>query len=460
MAILNYGFGTSTRFSTGNQVLQTDTDPETGGTTTVAFNPGRTGSIGNVVSLSAEALAGPGSGDRAFAGVSHSVSVALDLLVDRKSVRAELYDEGEGWQMTAAAVLQVSSSQGLSPDGPAGTAIARATFGLSNSLLEVSAQQRSSNGFGSMDEGVTEFVTVDMPRTGSTIATLSASVEVTGFSSSAYAFADPVLSISQTPLTVGAQSFLLNQVAVLRVTGGGNFLSGDGSDGQLRGTGKDDLLVGRAGERDGVFGFGGDDTYRAAPGGDVFIGGGGVDTVDYSGSANGVLVSLNSGGELFGFGKRGARNDLFDGVENVTGSPHADVLRGDGAANALNGKGADDRLIGLRGADALDGGNGDDELFGGTGRDLLTGGNGNDLMVGGRGPDTFVWTDRREGQDVVRGFEDGSDILNFEGTGLAFRQIGIDPAGDGASTQVTAGRTVILIEDVAPSEIGRGDFIL
>ena len=62
--------------------------------------------------------------------------------------------------------------------------------------------------------------------------------------------------------------------------------------------------------------------------------------------------------------------DTLSGIENLTGSDHADTLTGDAGEN---------RLDGGRGNDTLSGGAGDDVLIGGAGADRLDGGAGTDV---------------------------------------------------------------------------------
>ncbi|WP_454017899.1 hypothetical protein [Azospirillum sp. Marseille-Q6669] len=55
-----------------------------------------------------------------------------------------------------------------------------------------------------------------------------------------------------------------------------------------------------------------------------------------------------------------AEGDRLTGIENLSGSGHADLLIGDGGANRLDGAAGDDTLIGGAGADTLVGGAGID----------------------------------------------------------------------------------------------------
>jgi hypothetical protein len=167
-------------------------------------------------------------------------------------------------------------------------------------------------------------------------------------------------------------------------------LWGDSGNNPLTGSGGDDLLVGGAGN-------------------DTLLGGTGNDTADYSGSRAGVNVNLETGKAT------GEGTDALGAVENVTGSSHADVLRGNAGANALVGlSGADtiralggnDSVRGGRGADLITGGEGDDVLSGGDGTDTVNGGIGLDQLSGDRGEDSLY---ARDGEaDIVDG-GDGTD---------------------------------------------------
>ncbi|UWQ48386.1 hypothetical protein K3720_10540 [Leisingera caerulea] len=170
------------------------------------------------------------------------------------------------------------------------------------------------------------------------------------------------------------------------------------------------------------------------PGAGVQISGGsGRDTVDFSKFSDGVVFSLNLDGAWQNpgapGGKLGAEGTGFvqaSSVENLTGTAKGDRLTGDGGANLLSGKGGNDRLAGLAGADTLNGGGGNDRLAGGGGKDTLNGGSGNDTMTGGGGADTFVFT---VGDDLVRDFKDGTDILQIRGHSGGFASLGITDSG-------------------------------
>jgi Ca2+-binding RTX toxin-like protein len=100
----------------------------------------------------------------------------------------------------------------------------------------------------------------------------------------------------------------------------------------------------------------GDDWLNGSGGADTLNGGAGDDIVSYHWSGAGVDVDLGRTTQLWA----DAHGDRLSGIEQVAGSHHADILRGDWANNVLVGNGGDDRLDGAGGADVLTGGDGND----------------------------------------------------------------------------------------------------
>jgi len=86
---------------------------------------------------------------------------------------------------------------------------------------------------------------------------------------------------------------------------------------------------------------------------DTIAGGTGVDTIDYSGRANLVVVTLNA---TVGSGEVGEGDLLATDMENVIGTAQDDVITGNASANELVGGLGDDTLDGLGGDDVLEGG--------------------------------------------------------------------------------------------------------
>jgi Ca2+-binding RTX toxin-like protein len=166
-----------------------------------------------------------------------------------------------------------------------------------------------------------------------------------------------------------------------------NTIYGNGGDDQLFGFGGKDVLIGGTGS-DTLDGGTGDDTMSGGEGSDFFIGDTGLDLVTYSNDAA-VTASLDP----LVFANAGAAlGDLFDGIENLSGSStKGDKLSGDAKANNLFGNGGNDLLYGQRGNDTLYGGKGTDALYGGDGDDSLLGGDGGDRLIGGTGIDLVTY---------------------------------------------------------------------
>ncbi|MBY3425447.1 hypothetical protein HFN86_35625 [Rhizobium laguerreae] len=168
----------------------------------------------------------------------------------------------------------------------------------------------------------------------------------------------------------------------------------------------------------------GDDVIVASSSAERVNGGAGSDTVDYTGSAEGVSVDLAAKR-----GTGGAEGDQYHSIENVTGSLLDDEISGDSGSNTLSGGGNDDYLFGDGGADTLIGGDGDDQidgwdgddiLSGGEGSDILSGDSGNDQIDGGNGTDAigllgeiedYAFFRNADGSITVANADDGVDIL-------------------------------------------------
>jgi len=238
-------------------------------------------------------------------------------------------------------------------------------------------------------------------------------------------------------------------------TSGLNELRGGWGDDHLEGMGNNDILRGN-GSTELVLGSdddllnGGDgndlldgDTANAVffdPEPDDFIGGAGVDVVDYSDSTAGVTVDIPEprANEFIlpppaNDGQAGEADRFYSSVENVDGGPGNDSITGSSAVNVLTGgsdgrdtltglgsgdtlnggnesgvSGPGDTLNGGVGADSLDGGDDDDALDGGADADVLSGGNDDDTVSGGDAGDTVSGG---AGNDVLGG-DAGADTMN------------------------------------------------
>jgi Ca2+-binding RTX toxin-like protein len=173
---------------------------------------------------------------------------------------------------------------------------------------------------------------------------------------------------------------LLDDYASMGDAEGDEFISIE----NLTGSAHDDFLAGDNGANR-LSGRGGSDSLVGAGGADILDGGLGIDMALYGGSLAGVNVSL-----ITGTGSGGdAEGDTLAGIENLSGSNHADQLWGNDGNNFLQGLHGDDILKGGGGADTLYG----ESVWGGSGNDTLIGGAGADTMVGGFGDDTYYVDD-------------------------------------------------------------------
>ncbi len=219
------------------------------------------------------------------------------------------------------------------------------------------------------------------------------------------------------------------------LTGSGNAdrLAGDAAGNRIDGAGGDDTLIGAGGDDQLAGGTGADtasyagsaapieanlraasvtgaghdtlaavenvtgsdhgDTLAGDAGANVLDGAGGLDTVSFAGSPQGVNADLATGLA------NGDGADTITGFENAIGSAHDDSIIGTPDDNALAGGAGDDNLtagdgndhvVGEDGQDSLFGEANDDDLSGGAGDDHLDGGDGANDCDGGTGNNTFA----------------------------------------------------------------------
>lgn len=171
------------------------------------------------------------------------------------------------------------------------------------------------------------------------------------------------LTADGTVLDLASEAAVIDAAGLFEdvVLGGSNddtIVGGAGDDLVSGNAGNDDLFGGDG--DDELIGGDGDDVLNGGAGADVLDGGAGNDTADYTGSDDGVTVTLDDGTGQ-GSGQGGdAEGDVLIDIENLSGSGFDDNLTGDAADNTLSGQEGDDTLEGGAGADVLDGGSGDD----------------------------------------------------------------------------------------------------
>jgi serralysin len=128
--------------------------------------------------------------------------------------------------------------------------------------------------------------------------------------------------------------------------------------------------------------------------------GGGIDTLDLSGSGAVQTVNLQDG----------SFSDVKGKVGNLS------IAVGTVIENAIGGSGAD-RITGNNVGNTLTGNNGNDTLSGGNGNDTLSGGSGNDSLSGGAGLDTFRFASAPNGStngDLLADFKVVDDRIELE----------------------------------------------
>ncbi len=234
-------------------------------------------------------------------------------------------------------------------------------------------------------------------------------------------------------------------------------LKGGPGDDVLTGGPARDLLVGDEGE-DELDGGGGDDTVAEGVGAaatealdaDTFVGGPGVDKVDYTFATSGVRITLRGDADD---GRPGEGDNVQPDVENGTGGAAGDTLIGNDRDNVFLGGAGNDSLVGGRGADDLSGQADDDVLSEAVVAspsevDALDA----DTYRGGSGNDKVSWDG---GLQAVR--VDLDDVADDGRTGE-----GDDVASDVERLTGGAGSDT-LVGDQDDNELnggGRGDFLI
>jgi Ca2+-binding RTX toxin-like protein len=203
---------------------------------------------------------------------------------------------------------------------------------------------------------------------------------------------------------------------------GSNFydiLAADDNNNIIWGNDGDDLLNGRGGN-DIIYGGSGNDQLYSGLGADKLYGDSGNDTANYMLSTSAVSVNLqnniNSGGDAAG--------DLLYNIENLRGSDFNDKLYGNAGNNSIDGSIGDDFIFGNAGNDYITDQSGNDFIDGGAGNDFISGGYGDDIMIGGKGNDIFRFEYFSIGNDIVKDFQIGFDLVQLTG-GITFSDLSI-----------------------------------
>jgi len=288
-------------------------------------------------------------------------------------------------------------------------------------------------------------------------------------------------------------------------------LKGNGAANKIQGRGGDDTIIGRGGKdelygedgndkifggngNDALYDGAGDDLVKGGKGNDTFYNGGGEDTFVGGKGRDTFIDGSPDSGEILTVEFNmvtGVHRDIavieyrdsISGIENytmtgqsntkVTGDNKRNVIKTDTGNDRVIGGGGNDKistgagkdvLIGGAGRDRLEGGGGRDILKGGAKKDVLEGGQGNDKLIGGGGRDVFLFRDdANNGNDVIRDFVDGKDIIRVvggDGSGIGDVSIGATANGKGTIIELDGGTRIVLAKvDVSLIDVDDFQFV-
>jgi Ca2+-binding RTX toxin-like protein len=202
----------------------------------------------------------------------------------------------------------------------------------------------------------------------------------------------------------------------------------------------------------------------------------GFDMLDFSMSGQAINGSLTDGSVFVG--EIGRSVDLLS-IEALTGTSHADILRGDDGDNVLRGLGGADSLYATAGADRIDGGAGDDTLIVGGFHDNavgeyvsllrgrgwagsskgdryanienVTSGWGNDTLTGDHGDNHLKGT---YGEDFLIG-NNGDDTLNG-----GFGNDTVQFSGDRDQYDITLDGARTIVEYIGPGDLDGTNIVI
>ena len=89
----------------------------------------------------------------------------------------------------------------------------------------------------------------------------------------------------------------------------------------------------------------------------------------------------------------------------------------------------------------------------------MNGGLGDDVLVSGDATDYFIFGSDA-GFDRIKGFQDGTDLIDFRGSGIVYDDLSFVAKGGGADTliQVAGFDVEIFVEDMATTDFTFLDF--
>jgi Ca2+-binding RTX toxin-like protein len=175
------------------------------------------------------------------------------------------------------------------------------------------------------------------------------------------------------------------------------------------------VLSGKAGSNDTLYGFAGNDTLRGFGGADILDGGIGDD--------NYQLLTAGDAAQVIVIEQANAGIDTVTTIEDyqLTANVENGVLAANATGTKLTGNASANSLIGNAAVNSLIGGAGDDVLNGMAGADLLYGGSGNDTYVVDNIADA-IGEDAANGTDSVQSsvtyaLQENVENLTLTGTG-------------------------------------------
>jgi Ca2+-binding RTX toxin-like protein len=196
-----------------------------------------------------------------------------------------------------------------------------------------------------------------------------------------------------------------------------------------------------------------------AGGNDTISGGNGSDSMDFRGSATGVVLNF-----ITNVHGGAAAGDVYSSMEKYFGSNTADdSMTGGGAGRfVFTGGGGNDTLVGAGNIDNLQGQAGDDSINGLAGVDTIDGGAGNDTLAGGAALDYFVYSAAGFGQDIITDFQDGLDKLKVHSS-VANNISAFNITGNGTTsvvlTQISSPTNIITLNAATAINITAADFV-
>jgi len=266
---------------------------------------------------------------------------------------------------------------------------------------------------------------------------------------------------------------------------GDDYLIGQDGDDLIYGGADQDLAIAGGGndtiyggtELDTIYAQAGNDTIFGGDGNDVITGKYGDDLIHGDAGDDNIFAGFESDTVYGGDGNdtlrgEGQNDTVYGGNNNdvITGGTGRDVLHGDSGTDTIYGQGGADTLYGGTEADFLYGGASNDDLSGGGGDDLLSGGDGNDTLNGGAGNDSlfgnggadvFVFDSTAFGQDEIRGWQDGLDLIDVTTLGgMTFGDFTITQSGADTVISLDSDPTqTITLVNVTATTIDATDFV-